>query len=140
LLPGILNASLQGMYNKHESLESELTRKVIQVVAQYAGIEPARTTLQTHFVNDLSFDSLDVVEFTMELEDEFELSVPDEDVPRLTTVAAVVQYLLGRQASLNDVGAPQSVWGGISHEFGGCRIRASREIVQICRANLQPDK
>lgn len=43
-----------------------------------------------HFENDLGFDSLDLVEFTMEIEEHFEIDVPDDAAGELRTVRAVV--------------------------------------------------
>ncbi len=50
-------------------------------------------TLETSFVNDLGADSLDIVELVMELEDEFDVSIPDEDAEKMQTVGDAVKYL-----------------------------------------------
>ena len=71
----------------------EIQLKVIEAAAEQAGVSAAEVTPATHFVNDLNFDSLDRVEFAMEMEDEFSLSIKDEDVERLTTVGEVVDYI-----------------------------------------------
>lgn len=54
------------------------------------------------FVFDLGFDSLDCVELLMDLEDEFNMSIPDEDAETLTTVGSVSAYLRAKGA-LNEV-------------------------------------
>ena len=82
-----------------EDRKAEVTRKVIELAAEQVGISADRVTPDTHFVNDLAYDSLDAVNFTMELEDEFELSVPDEDAVNLDTVSKVVDYVLAHAAS-----------------------------------------
>ncbi len=50
-------------------------------------------TLETSFVNDLGADSLDIVELVMELEDAFDLSIPDEDAEKIQTVGDTVKYI-----------------------------------------------
>jgi acyl carrier protein len=71
----------------------EIQSKVINLAAEQAGVDKSEITPATHFVNDLHFDSLDVVEFAMEVEDEFEVSIPDDDVEKLQTVGDVIDYL-----------------------------------------------
>lgn len=70
--------------------------KIIELAAEQAGVKPEEVTPATHFRNDLNFDSLDEVEFAMEVEDEFELSVADDDVEKLQTVGDVVEYVAGK--------------------------------------------
>ena len=43
--------------------------------------------------DDLSADSLDVVELVMGLEEEFDIEIPDEDAEKITTVAEAVNYI-----------------------------------------------
>jgi acyl carrier protein len=73
--------------------KADIQQKLIEMAAEQAGVAVADVTPATHFVNDLNFDSLDQVEFAMEVEDEFSLSVPDEDVEKLQTVEAVRDYV-----------------------------------------------
>lgn len=71
----------------------EITQKVIELAAAQVGVDPATVSPETHFINDLNYDSLDQVEFAMEAEDEFELSVPDEDAEKFDTVGKVIDYV-----------------------------------------------
>ena len=48
---------------------------------------------QASFVNDLGADSLDTVELVMEFEDEFELSIPDEEAEKINTVGQAIDYV-----------------------------------------------
>ena len=77
----------------------EIQAKIISIAAEQAGVDPAEVTPATHFVNDLNFDSLDVVEFAMEVEDELSASIPDDRVEKMQTVADVVDYLVEQQAA-----------------------------------------
>jgi acyl carrier protein len=72
----------------------EIQQKLMEMAAAKAGVPLLEITRATHFVNDLEFDSLDTMEYAMEIEDHFKLSVPDEDVDKLTTVGAVVDFVV----------------------------------------------
>lgn len=50
-------------------------------------------TLDTSIIDDLSADSLDVVDLIMSLEEEFDLEVPDEDIETIKTVGDLVKYI-----------------------------------------------
>jgi len=57
------------------------------------GVKPEDVTKDATFVNDLGADSLDVVEFVMEVEKEFNITVPDEDAAKLERVGDAVKYI-----------------------------------------------
>ena len=67
--------------------------RVAKIVAEQMGVDKAKVAAETSFVNDLGADSLDVVELVMELEDEFDISIPDEDAEKIQTVAQAVKYI-----------------------------------------------
>ncbi len=71
----------------------QVAETVIRLVAERAGVSPTDITRETHFRDDLNFDSLDVVEMTMSLEDAFGCSIPDHDVETFQTVGDVVDYV-----------------------------------------------
>jgi acyl carrier protein len=72
----------------------EIQQKLMEMAAEQAGVPVLQVTPATHFVNDLEFDSLDTMEYAMAVEDFFKLSVPDEDVEKLTTVEAVANFVV----------------------------------------------
>ncbi len=74
--------------------EAEIEAKVINIVSEQMGVDKAQITRDTSFVNDLNADSLDTVELVMELEDEFETSIPDEDAEKIGTVGEAVSFIL----------------------------------------------
>ena len=76
-----------------EDRKAEMVRKVIELAAEQAGVAADTLTPASHFVDDLNFDSLDKVEFAMEVEDEFEMSVPDDRVDELKTIGDVVDFV-----------------------------------------------
>ena len=74
-------------------MPDEIETKVIELVAEQMGVDKSEITRETSFVNDLNADSLDTVELVMEFEDEFELSIPDEEAEKIQTVGQAVDYI-----------------------------------------------
>lgn len=65
-----------------------------EIIAEQFSIEPESITLETSFVDDLGADSLDIVELTMELEEEFDLpEAEEEELTKLKTVNDLVEYI-----------------------------------------------
>ena len=71
----------------------EIQTKIIAIAAEQGGVAPEQVTPATHFVNDLNYDSLDVMEFAMEVEDELGITIPDDQVDKLHTVEDVINYV-----------------------------------------------
>ena len=71
----------------------EIEQKVIDMVAEQMGVDKAEITRDTSFINDLNADSLDTVELVMEFEDEFEMSIPDEEAEKIQTVGQAIDYI-----------------------------------------------
>ena len=71
----------------------QIEQKVIDIVAEQMGVDNAEITRDTSFVNDLNADSLDTVELVMEFEDEFEMSIPDEEAEKIQTVGQAIDYI-----------------------------------------------
>ena len=67
--------------------------KVIAIVAEQVGVDKSEITRETSFVNDLNADSLDTVELVMEFEDEFDMSIPDEEAEKIQTVGQAVDFI-----------------------------------------------
>ena len=72
----------------------QVLKEVIQIVAEFSAV--AMDDIREHHTifNDLNWDSLDVVECAMELEEHFEISVPDEVTERIVTVGDIVDGVL----------------------------------------------
>ena len=68
--------------------------KVIEIVSEQMGVEKSEITRETSFINDLNADSLDTVELVMEFEDEFDMSIPDEEAEKIQTVGAAIDYIV----------------------------------------------
>lgn len=72
---------------------ADIEVKVIEIVADQMGVDKSEVTRETSFVNDLNADSLDTVELVMEFEDEFELSIPDEEAEKIQTVGQAIDHI-----------------------------------------------
>ena len=57
---------------------ASVAERVIDIVAEQLGVSKDQINRDTHFVNDLGADSLDTVELVMELEEEFDISIPKQ--------------------------------------------------------------
>ena len=79
----------------HTDLQ-QIEQSVITLAAKQVGVAETDVTRQTHFRDDLNFDSLDFVNLTMGLEEAFELSIPDAEAEPLQTVGAVIDYIAQR--------------------------------------------
>jgi acyl carrier protein len=67
--------------------------QVKKIVAEKLGVSEDKVTETAAFVNDLGADSLDVVEFVMEVEKEFDITIPDDAAAKLVTVGDAVKYI-----------------------------------------------
>ncbi|HQC36582.1 MAG TPA: acyl carrier protein [Bacillota bacterium] len=67
--------------------------KIEALISEQFGVDKSEISLNTSFVEDLNADSLDVVEFIMALEEEFDIQINDEDVENIKTVGDVVNYI-----------------------------------------------
>ena len=74
--------------------EQTIETKVIEIISEQMGVDKSEITRQTSFINDLNADSLDTVELVMEFEDEFDMSIPDEEAEKIQTVGAAVDYIV----------------------------------------------
>ncbi len=68
-------------------------KRVVEIISEPMGADKAEITRETSFINDLSADSLDTVELVMEFEDEFDMSIPDEEAEKIQTVGAAIDYI-----------------------------------------------
>ncbi|HUQ72540.1 MAG TPA: acyl carrier protein [Planctomycetaceae bacterium] len=76
---------------------SSVEEKVIGIVSEQLNVPKEDIKTESRFVDDLKADSLDVVELVMEFEDEFEVTIPDEDYEKIRTVGDAVKYITEKQ-------------------------------------------
>lgn len=77
--------------------ENEIFEKVKGIVVEQLGVEETAVKMEATFVDDLSADSLDIVELIMGIEEEFDMEIPDADAEKIVTVGDVVEYIKGKQ-------------------------------------------
>jgi acyl carrier protein len=83
----------QPEYREVTKVSDDIEAKVVEIVSEQMGVDKSEITRETSFVNDLNADSLDTVELVMEFEDEFELSIPDEEAEKIQTVGQAIDYI-----------------------------------------------
>lgn len=72
---------------------SEILEKVKKIIAEQLDVPEADIVPSASFVDDLGADSLDQVELIMAMEEEFNISIPDEDAEKISTVQDAVDYI-----------------------------------------------
>ena len=73
--------------------DNEIFDQMKEIIADKLGVEADKVSKESRFMEDLGADSLGLVDVTMELEDKFDVTIPDEDLPSITTVQAAIDYV-----------------------------------------------
>ncbi|MDO8916078.1 MAG: acyl carrier protein [Coriobacteriia bacterium] len=71
----------------------EIFDKVKEVIVEQLNVEEDDVTEDAAFVDDLGADSLDIVELVMALEEQFGVSIPDEQAEKIKTVGDAVGFI-----------------------------------------------
>ena len=80
-------------------MASPVEERVIDIVAEQLGVDKEKVSAETSFVNDLGADSLDTVELVMELEEEFDINIPDDAAEKIQTVGQAIDFIEKARAS-----------------------------------------
>ncbi len=78
---------------------ADLESKVKTLIVEKLGVEDEDVVHEASFTNDLGADSLDTVELIMEFEKEFDVTIPDEDAEKISTVGEAIKYLSEKTAA-----------------------------------------
>ena len=76
-----------------------MLEKMSEMIAEQLNCDAAGITAETSFKDDLGADSLDLVELVMSFENEFGITIPDEDSAQLTTVQSAISYVQSKLAN-----------------------------------------
>ncbi len=79
--------------------EQEILAGFAETIEEFAGVPAAQVTLEADLTDDLSIDSLSMVEVIGSVQDKFSVEIPDEDLKDLKTVQDVVSYVQRTQRS-----------------------------------------
>lgn len=77
---------------------SEIASRVKAIIVDKLGVDENQVTEAAAFTTDLGADSLDTVELIMQFENEFGITIPDEDAEKIATVGDAVAYIEKAQA------------------------------------------
>ena len=80
-------------------MSNEIEQKVKAAVAEQLGVNAEDIKNESSFMDDLGADSLDLVELVMSFENEFGITIPDEDSAQLTTVQSAINYVQTKLAN-----------------------------------------
>ncbi len=74
-------------------MNNEVQQKLIAIIVDRLDVDKERVVSTASFINDLGADSLDLVELIMELEEAFDIVIPESDAQKITTVQNVLDYI-----------------------------------------------
>ena len=72
---------------------SDIQNRVKAIIVDKLGVDESEVKPEATFTNDLGADSLDTVEFIMELEKEFNITIPDDQAEKIATVGDAIAYV-----------------------------------------------
>jgi acyl carrier protein len=73
---------------------ADVEKKVKEIVCEQLDVSEEDVVLAASFVDDLGADSLDQVELIMAMEEEFDVSISDEDAEKMSTVQDAIDYIM----------------------------------------------
>jgi acyl carrier protein len=74
-------------------MSATIEQKVKGIIAENLGVSEDEIKATSSFIEDLGADSLDIVELVMQMEEEFEVEIPDEEAENIKTVQDAVNYI-----------------------------------------------
>ena len=73
--------------------EKTIEQRVKEIIVEQLGVNADQVTPDAKFIEDLGADSLDTVELVMELEEEFDINIPDDAAEKIQTVGQAIDYI-----------------------------------------------
>lgn len=75
-------------------MSTETILETVQsILVDQLGVDPEQVTMDSNFIDDLNADSLDIVELVMAMEQEFGISIPDEEAEKIKSVGDAVNFI-----------------------------------------------
>ena len=78
-------------------MSEDIKNKIKKIVADHLGIDEAKVTDESSFIDDLGADSLDAVELVMDFEEEFGSEISDSEAEKILTVGDAVNFIEGKR-------------------------------------------
>ena len=78
-------------------MSEDVSSKVKKIVADHLGIDEAKVTEESSFIDDLGADSLDTVELVMAFEEQFGIEIPDDAAETIQTVQNAIDYIQSKK-------------------------------------------
>lgn len=79
-------------------MAADIEAQIKEAIVEKLGVEESKVTPNASFINDLGADSLDTVELIMELENRFNIQIPDEDQEKIQSVGDAIAYVKSKVA------------------------------------------
>jgi acyl carrier protein len=83
----------RNIINLNFKIMTDVKEKVVSIIVERLGVNPEDVVETASFTNDLGADSLDTVELIMEFEKEFNVSIPDDQAEKISTVGDALKYI-----------------------------------------------
>ena len=83
-------------------MSEDVSSKVKKIVADHLGIDEAKVTEESSFIDDLGADSLDTVELVMAFEEEFGSEISDSEAEKILTVGDAIKFIEGKANLINN--------------------------------------
>ena len=81
------------------SSRKEVFVKLVDLIVEELSVSKSDVTEDTDYLEDLDADGLDIVNLVMDIEEAFDILIPDEHIERITTVKHTIDYILDQMAS-----------------------------------------
>ena len=80
--------------NMKHTTRKEIKKKIAEILLDHNWVKPGEKVHERHsYENDYGMDSLDAIEMIMDIEKEYGISIPDDAIERMNTVARTIDYL-----------------------------------------------
>lgn len=78
-------------------MAATIEKRIKEIISDRLGIGEDQVTDTAHLMDDLGADSLDMTEIVLDLEDEYDIEIPDREADELMTAAAIANYVTERR-------------------------------------------